>query len=79
MRSGQRARRQWVGPFVSKEAHLAHKRKRVVLVSTPGLVQKATRSTFWRRVHRVDLVAIASGALSATGVLSKMQPDLAAD
>jgi len=63
------------GPFVSKEAPLAHKRKRVVLVSTPGLVQQATRSTL-ALCPDVDLVAIASGALSATRVMSQMQPDV---
>jgi DNA-binding NarL/FixJ family response regulator len=54
---------------------LAHKRRRVVLVSAPGLVQKATESTL-ASCAEVDLVATVSGALSATGVLPQMQPDL---
>ena len=54
---------------------MSYKRTRVVLVSTPGLVQKATASVL-ASCPEVDLVATVSGALSATGVLSKMQPDL---
>lgn len=46
-----------------------------MLVSAPGLVQKATESTL-ASCPDVDLVATVAGALSATAVLSKMQPDL---
>jgi DNA-binding NarL/FixJ family response regulator len=47
----------------------------VMLVSTPGLIQKATRSTLASCVD-VELVAVASGALSATNVLAKLEPDV---
>ncbi len=62
-------------PFTAKEHVLAHIRRRVVLVSTPGLVQKATELVL-ASCPEVDLVATASGALSATDLLSKLQPDL---
>jgi len=65
----------WPGSFSARKLDLAHKRRRVVLVSARGLVQKATESTL-RSCPEVDLVATVSGALSATGVLSQMQPDL---
>jgi response regulator of citrate/malate metabolism len=51
------------------------KRKRVALVSTPGLIQQATASLVMS-CSEADLVATASGALSATGVLAKAQLDL---
>jgi DNA-binding NarL/FixJ family response regulator len=54
---------------------LTQQRKRVVLVSTPGLIQQATASIV-TSCSEVDLVATAAGALSATRVLAKAQPDL---
>jgi DNA-binding NarL/FixJ family response regulator len=59
----------------ARKLELTHIRKRVVLVSMPGLVQQATRSTL-ASCPEADLIAVASGALSATKVLSQVQPDL---
>jgi DNA-binding NarL/FixJ family response regulator len=47
----------------------------VALVSTPGLIQQATRSTL-AACPDVDLVVVASGALSATELLPRLQPAL---
>lgn len=52
-----------------------HARKRVVLVSAPGLVQKATASIL-ASCAEVEMVATAAGALSATVVVAQTQPDL---
>lgn len=54
---------------------MTEKRKRVVLVSSPGLVQRATESTL-AACPGVELVSTVPGALSATGLLLRTQPDL---
>jgi DNA-binding NarL/FixJ family response regulator len=59
----------------ARKRDLTQQRKRVALVSTPGLIQQATASTV-SSCSDVDLVATAPGALSATGVLAKAQLDL---
>jgi DNA-binding NarL/FixJ family response regulator len=48
---------------------------RVCLVSTPGPICDATCATLIHAAH-VKLIAIASGALSATQMLRHLQPDL---
>ena len=50
-------------------------RKRVFLVSLPGLVQEATQATLMTQPDLV-LVATASGALSTTQLLPQLQADL---
>jgi DNA-binding NarL/FixJ family response regulator len=59
----------------ARKRDLTQQRKRVALVSTPGLIQQATASTV-TSCREVDLVATAPGALSATGVLAQAHPDL---
>jgi chemotaxis response regulator CheB len=54
---------------------LIPKKKRVVLVSTPGLVQQATASIL-ASCPEVDIVASAPGALSATSVVAQTHPDV---
>ena len=54
---------------------LAQPRKRVLLVSLPGLVQEATCATLVSLSDLV-LVAIVPGALSATQLLQQLRPDL---
>jgi DNA-binding NarL/FixJ family response regulator len=54
---------------------LAQPRKRVLLVSLPGLVQEATCATLVSFPDLV-LVAITPGALSATQLLPQLRPDL---
>lgn len=51
------------------------KSKRVCLVSEPGLIQQATRAMLGS-IPDVVVVATASGALSATAMISQLQPDL---
>ena len=50
-------------------------KKRICLVSLPGLVQEATRAALML-LEDVTLVGIISGALSATALLPQLQPDL---
>lgn len=50
-------------------------RKRVCLVSEPGLIQQAT-SAMLAFLPDITLVATISGALSATALLAQLQPDL---
>jgi DNA-binding NarL/FixJ family response regulator len=59
----------------ARRLNLAHKRRRVVLVSAPGLVQKATASIL-ASCPEVDMVATAPGALSATALVAETHPDL---
>lgn len=54
---------------------MAHKRWGVVLVSAPGLVQKATASILVS-CPEVELLATVGGALSATTVVGETLPDL---
>ena len=51
------------------------KPKQVCLVSEPGLIQQATRAMLGS-IPGVVVVATASGALSATALISQLQPDL---
>lgn len=50
-------------------------KKRVCLVSLPGLTQQATSATL-AFLPEITLVATISGALSATALLPQLQPDL---
>ena len=51
------------------------KQIRVLIVSLPGMMQSVLRDTFSSRVD-VELVGVASGALSAVSLIQKKKPDL---
>ena len=51
------------------------KRTRVLVVSLPGMMQKMLCETLNSRLD-VDLVGVASGGLSAVGMIRQEQPDL---
>lgn len=51
------------------------KRVRVLIVSLPGMMQSVLRDTFSSRAD-VELVSVASGALSAVSLIRKKKPDL---
>ncbi len=51
------------------------KQIRVLIVSLPGMMQSVLRDTFSNRTD-VELVGVASGALSAVGLIPKKKPDL---
>lgn len=50
-------------------------RTRVLVVSLPGMMQKMLCETLTGRLD-VDLVGVASGGLSAVGMIRQKQPDL---
>lgn len=75
MMSGEGSAGPWPGACRQRKVELARQRWRVVLVSAPGLVQRATVATLETCPH-VDLAAVVSGSLSATRVLATVQPDL---
>lgn len=50
-------------------------RIRVLVVSLPGIMQNLLRETFTSRSD-VDVVGVASGGLSAVGMIRQEQPDL---
>lgn len=68
----QTAAAHWSDSLLARELELS--RKRAVLVSAPGLVQRATASVL-ASCEELEVVAIPPGALSATRVLSAVQPD----
>jgi DNA-binding NarL/FixJ family response regulator len=51
------------------------KQIRILIVSLPGMMQSVLRETFSSR-EDVELVGIASGALSAVSLIPKQKPDL---
>ena len=51
------------------------KRARVLIVSLPGIMQNLLRETFAGRAD-LEMVGVASGGLSAVGMIRMEQPDL---
>lgn len=51
------------------------KQIRILIVSLPGMMQSVLRDTFSSRAD-VELVGVASGALSAVSLIPKKKPDL---
>lgn len=51
------------------------KQIRILIVSLPGMMQSVLRDTFSGRAD-VELVGVASGALSAVSLIPKKKPDL---
>jgi chemotaxis response regulator CheB len=51
------------------------KRTRVLIVSLPGMMQNLLRETFTIRAD-AEVVGVASGCLSALGLIPEAQPDL---
>lgn len=51
------------------------KQVRILIVSLPGMMQSVLRDTFSGRAD-VELVGVASGALSAVSLIPKKKPDL---